>query len=111
MSIPRLERHDSHTRLIVDGAPFLCMGGELHNSSSSDRHYMAPVWDKVSVSGANTVIATVAWDQVEPAEGSFDFSGLDGLLEDARTAGLRLILIWFGSFKNASSTYAPMGSR
>ncbi|AUZ33077.1 hypothetical protein C3B78_00265 [Arthrobacter sp. PGP41] len=104
---PRLEHHDAHTRLIVDGKPFLCMGGELHNSSSSDRQYMAEVWEKISGSGANTVIATVAWDQVEPQEGTFDFSVVDGILEDARAAGLRLTLIWFGAFKNASSTYAP----
>ena len=106
-SIPRLERANGHSRLTVDGEPFICLGGELHNSSSSDRQYMANVWDKVSGSGANTVIATVAWDQVEPSEGSFEFSVLDGLLEDARTASVRLILIWFGAFKNASSTYAP----
>ncbi|MGO4187802.1 DUF5597 domain-containing protein [Pseudarthrobacter sp. TAF60_1] len=105
--IPRLDHQDGHTRLIVDGMPYLCLGGELHNSSSSDRQYMAGVWDKVSRSGANTVIATVSWDQVEPVEGSFDFSILDELLEDARTAGMRLVLIWFGAFKNASSTYAP----
>ena len=105
--MPRLDRHDGHTRLVVDGQPYLCLGGELHNSSSSDRQYMGEVWDKVSTSGANTVIATVAWDQVEPVEGTFDFSIVDGLLEDARSAGMRLVLIWFGAFKNASSTYAP----
>ena len=105
--MPRLERHDGHTRLVVDGQPYLCLGGELHNSSSSDRQYMGEVWDKVSTSGANTVIATVAWDQVEPVEGTFDFSIVNGLLEDARSAGMRLVLIWFGAFKNASSTYAP----
>ena len=106
-NLPRLERQDGHTRLLVDGRPYLCLGGELHNSSSSDRQYMAKVWDKVSTSGVNTVIATVAWDQVEPVEGTFDFSIVDGLLEDARSAGMRLVLIWFGAFTTASSTYAP----
>ena len=106
-NIPRLERSGGHARLIVDGTPYLCLGGELHNSSSSDRQYMAGVWDRISRSGVNTVIAPVAWDMVEPVEGSFDFSNLDGLLEDARTAGVRLVIIWFGAFKNALSTYAP----
>ncbi|TDU20264.1 DUF5597 domain-containing protein [Arthrobacter sp. JUb115] len=106
-NIPRLERQQGHARLLVDDRPYLCLGGELHNSSSSDREYMRDVWDKVSNSGVNTVIAPVAWDQVEPVEGTFDFSIVDGLLEDARSAGLRLVLIWFGAFKNASSTYAP----
>lgn len=106
-TLPRLEHHAGHTRLIVDDEPFLSIGGELHNSSSSDRNYMAPLWEKIAASNANSVIATVAWDQVEPAEGTFDFSIVDGLLEDARSAGLRLVIIWFGAFKNASSTYAP----
>lgn len=105
--LPRLERYAGHTRLIVDDEPFLCIGGELHNSSSSDRQYMAPLWGKIAESNANTVIATVAWDQIEPIEGIFDFSAVDGLIEDAQSTGLKLIIIWFGAFKNASSTYAP----
>ncbi|MFJ5956364.1 DUF5597 domain-containing protein [Paenarthrobacter sp. NPDC092416] len=68
---------------------------------------MAPRWGRIADSKVNTVIATVAWDQVEPTEGAFDFSAVDGLVEGARSSGLRLVLIWFGAFKNASSTYAP----
>ena len=106
--LPRLERHGAnHARLVVDGAPFLAIGGELHNSSSSDPEYMRGVWDKLRGSGFNSVIATVGWDQVEPIEGEFDFSVVDSLIAGARSAQLRLILIWFGAFKNASSTYAP----
>ncbi|MCF3140727.1 DUF5597 domain-containing protein [Paenarthrobacter sp. AR 02] len=106
-TIPTLERQSGHARLVVDGKPFLCIGGELHNSSSSDRGYMAQYWGKLAASKVNTVIATVSWEQVEPTEGNFDFSIVDGLIEDAKAAGLRLVLIWFGAFKNASSTYAP----
>ena len=106
--LPRLERFGpTHARLVVDGAPFLALGGELHNSSSSDAEYMRAVWDRLKGSGYNSVIATVGWDQVEPIEGRFDFTVVDSLLTGARSAGLRLILIWFGAFKNASSTYAP----
>jgi hypothetical protein len=65
-SLPRLERSADHARLIVDDEAFLCIGGELHNSSSSDRRYMAPLWEKIAATNANSVIATVAWDQVEP---------------------------------------------
>ncbi|MGO4235509.1 DUF5597 domain-containing protein [Pseudarthrobacter sp. YAF2] len=107
LTLPRLERTGSHTRLIVDEKPFLCVGGELHNSSSSDRKYMSPIWDKLATAGINSVIAPVSWEQVEPWEGQFDFSIVDGLVADARSAGVRLVIIWFGAFKNASSTYAP----
>ena len=106
-NLPRLERIGSHTRLIVEEKPFLCIGGELHNSSASDRDYMSPIWDKLATAGINSVIAPVSWEQVEPVEGQLDFSIVDGLMEDARSTGVRLVLIWFGAFKNASSTYAP----
>lgn len=106
-NLPRLERTGSHTRLIVENKPFLCIGGELHNSSASDRNYMTPIWAKMAASGVNTVIAPVSWEQVEPVEGQLDFSIVDGLVEDARSAGVRLVMIWFGAFKNAFSTYAP----
>jgi hypothetical protein len=105
--MPALERDGDHVRLLVDGAPFLCLGGELHNSSSSDAKHMAPIWERLTRSGISSVVASVGWDQVEPEEGRFDFRVVDDLLDGARSAGVRLILIWFGAFKNASSTYAP----
>jgi Domain of unknown function (DUF5597)/Beta-galactosidase len=108
---PALERSGRHVRLTVDGAPFLCLGGELHNSSSSDAAHMAPIWDRLSRSGVSSVIAAVGWDQVEREEGVFDFGVVDDLLSGARNAGVRLVLIWFGAFKNASSTYAPQWVR
>ena len=106
-NLPRLERTGGHVRLIVEEKPFLCIGGELHNSSASHRSYMSPIWDKLATSGVNTVIAPVSWEQTEPVEGQLDFSIVDGLVEDARSTGVRLVLIWFGAFKNAFSTYAP----
>ncbi|MGC5170421.1 DUF5597 domain-containing protein [Microbacterium sp. DT81.1] len=106
-NVPVLERAGDHVRLIVDGEPFLCLGGELHNSSSSDSTYMAPIWERLGRSGISSVIASVGWDQLEPEEGRFDFHVVEELLQGARSAGVRLVLIWFGAFKNASSTYAP----
>lgn len=106
-NLPRLERTGGHVRLIVDGKPFLCVGGELHNSSASDRNYMSPVWEKLAAAGINSVIAPVTWEQVESVEGRLDFSVVDGLVQDARSAGVHLVMIWFGAFKNAHSTYAP----
>ena len=106
-TMPVLERSGDHVRLLVDGKPFLCLGGELHNSSSSDAIHMQPIWDSLGRSGISSVVASVGWDQVEPEEGRFDFAVVDDLLHGARAAGVRLVLIWFGAFKNALSTYAP----
>lgn len=94
-------------QLIVDGRPFLAIGGELHNSSASSPDYMKPIWEKLQAMNVRTVVSTVAWDMVEPREGQFDFSGLDAQIAEAGKRDMRIVLIWFGAYKNASSSYAP----
>ena len=105
--IPHLEKSGPATQLTVDGKPFLILAGELHNSSASSIEYMEPMWDKLVALGLNTVLATVSWELVEPQEGQFDFSLVDGLVEQARRHNLRLVFLWFASWKNAWSTYVP----
>ena len=56
----------------------------------------------------NTVLAPVSWEQLEPEEGRFDFALVDGLVKQARQRGMRLVLLWFGSWKNGVSSYAPV---
>ncbi|WP_277980144.1 DUF5597 domain-containing protein [Sphingomonas phyllosphaerae] len=104
---PHLERRGKATQLIVGGKPFLVLGGELHNSSSSDLAYMAPIWPRLKAMNLNTVLAPVAWETIEPQEGRFDFSNVDGLLKGARAQNLRLVLLWFGAWKNTYSSYVP----
>lgn len=105
---PVLEKRGRTVQLIVDGKPFLVLGGELHNSSSSSRAYMKDIWSKLQMSGLNTVLAGVEWSLIEPEEGHFDFSLLDGLIEDARQHNVRLVLLWFGTWKNGQSHYVPV---
>jgi beta-galactosidase GanA len=105
--LPRLVEHGGTRQLEVDGRPWLILGGELANSSASDRAYMAARWPRLAAMGLNTVLMPVAWEQVEPEEGRFDWRLLDGLLADARAAGLRVVVLWFGSWKNSMSSYAP----
>jgi beta-galactosidase GanA len=93
---------------MVDGQPFLVIGGELHNSSSSSVEYMAPIWQKMVDLNFNTVLAGVSWELVEPEEGRFDFSLVDALIQDARRHDLRLVFLWFGSWKNGMSSYIPV---
>jgi beta-galactosidase GanA len=105
--IPHLERRGEATQLIVDGAPFLVLGGELGNSEASNREAMRAHWPKLQAMNLNTVLAPVYWELVEPEEGRFDFATVDWLLEDARAHDMRLVLLWFGTWKNSMSSYAP----
>jgi hypothetical protein len=107
-TIPHLRKQGTATQLVVDGRPFLVLGGELHNSSSSSIEYMKPIWPKLADANLNTVLAVVSWELLEPQEGKFDFSLVDGLIRNARNHHLRLILLWFGSWKNGVSTYVPV---
>ena len=106
-TIPHLRKQGSATQLVVDGRPFLVRGGELHNSSASSLEYLRPFWERLLSLNLNTVLAPVYWELLEPREGAFDFSLVDGLIREARRHDLRLILLWFGSWKNGMSSYVP----
>ena len=105
--IPHLRKQGTATQLIVDGKPFLALAGELCNNSATSVEYMKPIWPKIVEAKLNTVLAGVSWAQIEPQEGKFDFSVLDGIIRDARSHNLRLVLLWFGTWKNGLSSYPP----
>ncbi len=105
-SPPHLQPRDAAVDLVVDGAPFLVLGGELGNSSG-EPGYLERWWPRLRALNLNTVLAPVSWELVEPREGAFDFATVDGLLAGARAHDMRLVLLWFGSWKNSMSCYAP----
>src|SRR4051812_49514879 len=80
--------------LMVDGAPFLMLGAQANNSSNYPA-MLPKVWPVIRTLGANTLEIPVAWEQVEPVEGRFDFSWVDTLLTEARANDVRLVLLWF----------------
>ena len=106
-AIPHLEKRGAATQLIVDDQPWLILGGEAANTASSSLDYMKPVWPRLARLNLNTVLVAVAWDWVEPTEGKFDFTLVDGLLSQARENKMRVAFLWFGSWKNGLSSFAP----
>lgn len=107
VAMPHLEKHGAVTQLMVDGKPFLALGGELYNNSASSLEFMKPIWPRLAAMNLNTVLAPMSWALLEPSEGKFDYGLVDGLIRDARAQNLRLVFLWFGSWKNTWSSYAP----
>jgi len=98
---PHLQKTATSQQLIVHGKPFLMLAAELQNSALSSAEYMRTIaYPRVVGMNVNTVLGSVTWEMIEPEEGAFDFSELDKVIADARTFGLKLVLLWFGSFKN-----------
>ena len=105
--IPHLEKRGAVTHLIVDGKPWLGLAGELLNNAASTAENVRPVWPNLAKANLNTALVGVGWGWTEPQEGKFDFTALDGALRDARSNNLRVVLLWFGSWKNGTSSYPP----
>lgn len=102
-----LRTHGTSTQLLVDGEPFLVLGGELGNSSASCAEDIDRIFPKLNRMGLNTVLVPAYWDLTEPMEGEFDFSLTDKVLEAARENDLKVVFLWFGAWKNSMSCYAP----
>jgi hypothetical protein len=105
---PHLRRLGNVSQLYVDGRAVIVRGGEVHNSSSTSRKWMAPIWDQTSRGNFNALLAVVPWDLFEPQEGIYDYTIIDDMIADARAHGMKLIPLWFGSWKNAATHYAPL---
>jgi hypothetical protein len=105
--IPHFAKKGSATQLIVNGKPFVMLAGEIHNSSSSTLEYMQKIWPKLKSFHTNTVLMAVTWEQFEPVEGEFDYSLADGLIRQARENDMKIVFLWFASWKNGLSGYAP----
>ena len=102
--IPEIKELDGIKTLFVYNETFLILGGEVHNSESSSLEYMAErVWPCIADLNMNTVVVPVTWELLEPCEGQFDFTLVDGLIDQARANGMHLILLWFGLWKNSES--------
>jgi Domain of unknown function (DUF5597)/Beta-galactosidase len=105
--IPRIVQKDGRYALLVDGAPYLILGAQVNNSSAWPG-MLPKVWPAIEYLHANTVEMPIYWEQLEPEPGRFDYSVTDTLLTQAREHGVRLVLLWFGTWKNASSHYMPL---
>jgi len=105
-TIPHLIEKNGRHALLVDGQPFLMLGGQAHNSSAWPG-MMPQVWSAVKAMNANTLEVPIYWEQIEPQPGKFDFSLVDTLLKQGREHNVHLVLLWFATWKNGSNHYMP----
>ena len=91
----------------VNGRPFFPVGAQAHNQSGQSAAQSEKAFQAVTELHGNTLLIPVYWQQVEPEEGRFDFSVVDGLLANARRYNLKLILLWFATWKNGNMDYTP----
>lgn len=104
--MPRIVKQDGRYALLVDDAPYFVLGAEVNNSSGWPA-VLPKVWPAMEYMHANTVEIPVYWEQFEPKQGQYDYSAVDTLLTEARAHQLRLILLWFATWKNGNQHYMP----
>ncbi len=104
--IAEIRNENGKFTIYVDGKPFLLLGAQLWNSSAW-AEYLPKIWPQLKELNCNTLEAPVYWQDIESEEGKFNFENLDSLIYGARKNGLKLTVLWFGSYKNGSMEYTP----
>jgi len=104
--IPQLVKNAGKFRLMVDGKPFVMLGGQVGNFSAFPE-IMERSWSRFKAMNLNTVEYPVYWNVIEPEEGKFDFRGFDQILRGVRSQGLRADVLWFGTWKNGAMDWTP----
>jgi beta-galactosidase GanA len=104
---PYLSHQGTQTDLIVDGQPFIILGGQAQNSSASNPDDIEVVYRSLDAIHANTAEIPISWNLTEVEPERFDYHLIDAAIEGARRHHLRLIFLWFGSEKNATLSYVP----
>ena len=92
---------------MVDGKPFYPVAGQAHNDAGYNDLDSDNFFKALKLIHGNTLLIPVYWLQVEPEEGKFDFTSVDALLASARRYGVKLILLWFATWKNGNMDYSP----
>ncbi len=107
-NLPHLIKQGSTVQLVVQGKQFLMLAGETGNSSASDLNYMHTIWPKIIKMHLNTLVVPVYWELIEPKEEAFNFTLVDSIITSARQNNIKLVFLWFGTWKNSMSCYVPI---
>ncbi len=104
--ISQLVKTGDKFTFMVDGKPFIMLGGQVGNFSAfPDR--MERAWPTFKAMNLNTIEYPVYWNVIEPEENKFDFTEFDQILRGLRSQGFRAVILWFGTWKNGAMDWAP----
>ncbi len=103
--MPKLIENNGRYALLVDGEPFLMLGGQSANSSTWPK--MLPgVWNTIESMHANTLEIPIYWEQFEPEPGNYDFSMIKMLLDQpGKGCSLGFAVVCY--MENGSNHYMP----
>ncbi len=65
------------------------------------------LFDTMRAMNANTLEVPIYWEAIEPVQGQYDFSSVKTIIDEARRNDIRLVLLWFATWKNGSGHYMP----
>jgi beta-galactosidase GanA len=103
-----LRKQGTATQFVVDGKPFIALTGEIENEGATNLDNMKWMWPEFVKMNLNTLLPVAYWEMVEPEEGKFDFTLVDGIIQEARRNHMRICFVWFASFKNGLVSWAPL---
>ena len=104
--LPRIVQKSGKQTLLVDDRPYIVLGAQLGNSSGWPSA-LEDAWPQLKQLNINTAEVPVYWETIEPQPGQYNFELVDQIIQGARENKLRLILLWFATWKNGVMDYAP----
>jgi hypothetical protein len=105
-SMPRIVHPQNKYSLLVDGKPYIVLGAQVRNSSGWPAQFDSLLPGATAL-GLNTIEVPAYWEDIEPKEGEFHFDTFDQIVKSARSHHFRLVMLWFGTWKNGTMDYAP----
>lgn len=92
----------------VQGEEFFPLGMQCCNSSAYAPEELGKFWACAEEAGINTVEIPIYWEMFEPCKGIFEYKMVDHCVEEAEKRNLKIIFLWFGTWKNGTSKYVPL---
>lgn len=91
----------------VNQQDFFPLGFQCCNSSAYHPQEMERFWQCVAETGVNAVEIPIYWEEFEKQEGQYDYRMLDYCMEQAEKYDVKIIFLWFGTWKNGTSKFIP----